>query len=75
MELPNPTEAQSLAHRIILGVVRDLYDRRGTREGWDAIDEDLRASMIRRWEAIAAKEITAEGEIKALYRELGDPIA
>lgn len=56
------TEAQSLARRIVHGIVLDLCERRGTRVGWEAIDEDLRASMIRRWEEIAAKEINAAVE-------------
>ena len=60
------TEADSLAQRIVHGIVLDLLDRNSTRVGWEGMPEDLRASLVRRWEMIAAREITIAGEIGAL---------
>ena len=45
------------AKKIIWGVIRDLSDRRGFKQEWSMIDEDVKTEIINTWELIAIAAI------------------
>jgi hypothetical protein len=42
-------------------IIHDLRDRRGLRQAWEAIDEDVREEIREEWARIVARQIN-EGE-------------
>jgi hypothetical protein len=46
--------AESLASEIVNALIDDLKDRRGLRQEWDRIDDDIREEIRERWQEIAA---------------------
>ena len=43
--------------RIVDALLRDLTSRRGLRQEWEQIDEDVRATIVRAWRGIVAREV------------------
>lgn len=50
-----------IAENIVKGIISDLTDRRGLRQEWDGIDDEIKAEIIQKWESIAENAI-AEAE-------------
>jgi len=51
------------ARRIVDEIVADLTDRRGLRQEWDQIDDDVKAKIVNKWLNIAeeyAKKVAIE---------------
>lgn len=46
-----------VANLIVKKIIFDLTDRRGLRQEWDQIDQDIKNEIIMKWEQIALKEI------------------
>ncbi len=40
------------ARKAVEAIVKDLSDRRGLRQEWDGIDEDIQQEIIRAWTKI-----------------------
>lgn len=49
--------AKVLAQRIITKIVNDLTDRRGLRQEWDQIDEDIKEEILEKWRKIVIEEV------------------
>ena len=49
--------AEHLAEIIIAAIVKDFTDRRGLRQEWEGIDDEIREEIITEWESIAEKAI------------------
>lgn len=43
---PEPIPAEDWAHRAARGVLADLTDRRGIKNGFDDVDEDVRKEIV-----------------------------
>jgi len=43
---PEPIPAEDWAHRAARGVLVDLTDRRGIKNGFDDVDEDVRKDIV-----------------------------
>lgn len=48
---PNSKEAKALALalKIVLNIKGDFTDRRGLRQEWEQIDEDIQEEILRKW--------------------------
>ena len=46
------------AKRIVFNLISDLTDRRGLRQEWDQIDEDIQEEIIQTWIDIVEKELS-----------------
>lgn len=53
----NATDEETLAHDIVARIVDDLSDRRGLRQAWDEIDEEIRDEIILEWIAIVEEKL------------------
>jgi hypothetical protein len=49
----------STAKRIVEAIIEDFTDRRGLRQEWEQIDDDIRREIVRTWKAIVRKELDA----------------
>ena len=47
---------KSLEERIVDAILEDLTDRRGFRQEWDLVDEDVRSEIKERWMNIVVEE-------------------
>lgn len=54
------TMASELAKKIVADILSDMTDRRGFRQEWDGVDEDIQTEIREVWEAIVDKAITTE---------------
>jgi hypothetical protein len=45
------------ARRIVEKIVRDLEDRRGLRQVWEEIDDDIRKQIKKTWADVVAVEL------------------
>ena len=52
-----PDQVQDAAKKATAKIVADLTDRRGLRQEWEGIDDDIRAEIVAQWEAIIVREI------------------
>lgn len=52
--------ASELAKKIVADILSDMTDRRGFRQEWDGVDEDIQTEIREVWEAIVDKAITTE---------------
>ena len=43
--------------RILFGFLRDFTDRRGLRQEWDQIDDDIQEEILETWDEIITKEL------------------
>lgn len=59
MSIRTPNDA--LARAIVASIQRDIEGRRGFRDAWDSIDEDVRGEIIQEWRAIARQHIDKQG--------------
>lgn len=48
---------EQLSKNIVDKIKADFTDRRGLRQEWDAIDEDIKQEIIETWENIALGEL------------------
>lgn len=46
-----------VAARIVRAIVKDFTDRRGLRQQWDEIDDDVQAEILAKWQELVAKEL------------------
>ena len=53
-------DADLLASRIVEAIKRDFTDRRGLRQEWEGIDEEIQAEICNTWRLLARNEITKE---------------
>lgn len=52
------SEAPTAAERIVQAIIRDLTDRRGLRQVWEDIDEDVQEEIVRAWTRLIERELT-----------------
>lgn len=52
----NDEERTAAANRIVYRIIDDLADRRGLRQEWDNIDEEIQAEIRETWMTIVMKE-------------------
>jgi hypothetical protein len=55
-----PLDDATLAERIVENILDDLTDRRGLKHEWYQIDEDIRAEIIEKWQAIVRAALQGE---------------
>lgn len=55
-----PPEAKDYAHRAARGIVADLQDRRGVKNGFSRIDEDMRIDIVESIAAIIRESVNEE---------------
>lgn len=60
----NLNQINILAKQIVNDIVEDLSDRRGLRQEWDAIDEDVQEEIKEEWIAMIKKRIPVRIEKK-----------
>jgi hypothetical protein len=53
------TAAES-ARRIVHALIKDLCDRRGLRQAWEQIDDDVQREIVKTWTQIATKCLTEQ---------------
>lgn len=51
-----------IANEIIDGIIADLSDRRGLRQEWEGIDEDIRLEIRETWTSICLMALEGEGK-------------
>ena len=49
---------KDLAGRIVDDIVKDFTDRRGLRQEWEMIDEDIQEEIREEWKKIVIKHLT-----------------
>ena len=52
-----PSSPESIAVRIVAAIEADFTDRRGLRQGWEQIGDDIQEEIRREWRALALKEL------------------
>jgi hypothetical protein len=52
-------ELKERAQRIVVAMQRDMLDRRGFRQNWEAIDDEIRGDILAEWTLIVMKELEA----------------
>lgn len=58
--MSEPTADQNvLARQIVEAVLSDLHDRRGYRQTWDDIDEDIRTEIVQTLTTIVERKIVS----------------
>jgi hypothetical protein len=55
-----PQIEAELASEIVAAIIFDLGDRRGLRQEWDEIDNDVRAEIVQEWERIVREKLTGD---------------
>ena len=53
-----PTKNERSAEKIVQAIYRDFTDRRGLRQAWDTIDDDLQAEILAEWKRIVLSVLT-----------------
>ena len=48
------------AERIVQAIERDFTDRRGLRQAWEQIDDDIQAEIRATWTALVRKELAKD---------------
>lgn len=46
------------ASEIVRAIYRDFTDRRGLRQAWEQIDDELQAEILTEWEKIVVRVLT-----------------
>jgi len=52
-----PDSELTLAEKIVKGILKDFRGRRGLRQEFDSIDEDIQIEIIESWIKITEKEL------------------
>lgn len=69
----------SIAAEVIRLILRDLTDRRGLRQEWEQIDDEIQAEIISSWEKLVASQvdhvITERDQIRARLADLNNAAA
>jgi hypothetical protein len=47
------------AREIVLRIINDLTDRRGLRQQWEEIDDEIRDEIVAQWEKLTREVLTA----------------
>lgn len=50
-------EELTLEEKIVFRIIRDFTDRRGLRQEWENIDDDIQEEIIETWINIVKKEL------------------
>lgn len=50
------TRVAGFAVTVVKRIVDDLTDRRGLRQAWEEVDEDIQQEVVDKWRAIAIEE-------------------
>lgn len=50
------------ARRIVAALLRDMLGRRGFRQNWDEIDDDIKDEIVKQWEALVLAELLTPDE-------------
>lgn len=45
-------DVETLAKKAVKKIIEDLSDRRGLRQAWEGIDEDIRDEIVDVWQTI-----------------------
>ena len=53
-ERPAPTKAK----RLLFSIVEDFTDRRGLRQEWEKIDDDIQEEILQEWLDMIERELT-----------------
>lgn len=53
----NAQEIKAAAELIVEGIRRDFTDRRGLRQEWEQIDDDIQKEILAKWKSIAEAKI------------------
>ena len=53
-----PTKNERAAEKIVQAIYRDFTDRRGLRQAWDTIDDELQAEILAEWKRIVLSVLT-----------------
>lgn len=48
-----------LARKIVYGIIFDLTDRRGLRQVWDGIDDEVKEEIIESWVEIVEESLSS----------------
>ena len=51
-------EEYTVEEKIIFSIIRDFTDRRGLRQGWENIDDDIQDEIIETWLEITKKQLS-----------------
>ena len=43
------SEENEIARRVVEAIIKDFTDRRGLRQAWDALDDDIKADIKQEW--------------------------
>lgn len=60
VEVEEMTKVQKKAKEIVDAILKDLTDRRGRRQEWEAIGEDIRGQIRAAWIDVTAKRLAGE---------------
>lgn len=55
-----PPIAVPLERRIAYRILHDMTDRRGLRQQWEQIDEEIQEELIASWIELVSAELTAQ---------------
>jgi predicted lipoprotein with Yx(FWY)xxD motif len=62
----------TLAHMIVDDIVADFCDRRGLRQAWESIDEDIAEAILNEWKSIVEKHIESKYGSSHVYNRIND---
>jgi hypothetical protein len=54
----NPDNTSPVEERIVFSIIRDFTDRKGLRQEWENIDDDIQGKIIETWLEITKKQLT-----------------
>lgn len=54
-----PPVNEPIERRIVFRLLEDLTDRRGLRQQWEQIDDDIQEEIIQRWIELATTELNS----------------
>jgi hypothetical protein len=55
----NP-DLRDVASKVVAEIVKDLTDRRGLRQQWEKIDEDVQNEIVSRWKHLVFSTLLSE---------------
>lgn len=47
----------AVAKKIVEGIMKDFTGRRGLRQEWDQIDDDIKKEIVEKWEKIVDEKL------------------
>ncbi len=54
-------QSVNLSEEIAFAILHDMKDRRGFRQAWDSVDEDIQCEILNEWVKLAEEKLNNKG--------------